>query len=157
MRTIIDFPQADNLEFVYQVFCELPVTGLNRYSFSEKYGLHDRQGAYYLHALCFIGLANKVDKNTYLTTDGRLIQQLSEPFRRKAFLLYIFENQFVCDTYFEIQGKEKAEQKEIVSILIEGRFGINEPATRERRARTLLSWYRWMQEQEFKIEERYNE
>ena len=46
MDYIAQFPQADNLEFVYQVFTELTGDGLNRYSFSEKYRLADRQNTY---------------------------------------------------------------------------------------------------------------
>ena len=66
MMAEAQFPQADNLDFVYQVFIDLTSEGLNRYSFAEKYKLHDRQGAYYLNALCFIGLAEKRGKDTFL-------------------------------------------------------------------------------------------
>ena len=66
MDYMAQFPQADNLELVYQVFTDLTDNGLNRYSFSEKYHLADRQGAYYLNALCFIGVAEKKGKNTLL-------------------------------------------------------------------------------------------
>lgn len=59
MDYLVQFPQADNLEFVYQVFIELSEEGLNRYTFANKYHMHDRQGAYYLNAICFIGLAEK--------------------------------------------------------------------------------------------------
>lgn len=149
------FPQADNLEFVYQVFTELTEDGLNRYSFSEKYNLADRQGAYYLNAICFIGLADKIGKDTFLNEKGKLIQQFDEPFRKKVFLLAILENQFICDTYHACKGKERSDQKQIAQILIEGEYGINDPATKERRARTLLSWYRWFEKQDFYIEEKY--
>lgn len=59
MNSVAQFPQADNLELVYKVFIDMTANGLNRYSFAEKYNLSDRQGAYYLNALCFIGLAKK--------------------------------------------------------------------------------------------------
>ena len=157
MAYTAQFPQADNLEFVYQVFTELVEEGLNRYTFSERYQLADRQGAYYLNALCFIGVAEKQGKNTFLNQRGRLIQQLSEPFRRKVFLLQILENQFICDTYHMCKGKDKADQKQIAGIMIEGTYGIHDPETKARRARTLVSWYRWMDAQEFHIEETYNE
>lgn len=45
MDYLVQFPQADNLEFVYQVYTELSQEGLNRYSFAEKYKISDRQGA----------------------------------------------------------------------------------------------------------------
>lgn len=151
------FPQADNLEFIYQVFIELSDEGLNRYSFSEKYNMHDRQGAYYLNALCFIGLADKKGKNTFLSERGKIIQQLDEPFRKKVFQLAILENQFICDTYHVCKGKEKSEQAEIIEILIEGAYGIDNDAMKARRARTLISWYKWFEKQEFHIEEKYNE
>lgn len=93
------FPQADNLDLIYMLFTALDENGLNRYSFSEKYNLHDRQGAYYLNALCFIGLAEKQGKNTHLSERGKIVQQLDEPFRKKVFQLAILENQFICDTY----------------------------------------------------------
>ena len=157
MEYLAQFPQADNLEFVYQVFIDMTETGLNRYSFAERYGMADRQGAYYLNALCFIGLANKKGKETLLTNRGKIIQMLDEPFRRKVFMLAILENQFVCDTYHACKGKEKSEQKEIASIYIEGTYGISDSATKARRARTLVSWYRWFEQQEFHIEEKYNE
>ena len=48
------FPQADNLEFIYQIFTEFPEEGLNRYSFGERYNISDRQGAYYLNFNTFI-------------------------------------------------------------------------------------------------------
>lgn len=151
------FPQADNLELLYQVFCDFPEDGLNRYSFSDKYHISDRQGAYYLNALCFIGLGEKNGKNTYLSERGKTVKGLDEPFRKKVFQLAILENRFICDTYHVCKGKERAEQKEIVEILIEGSYGINDEATKERRARTLLSWYKWFSQQEFHIEEKYNE
>lgn len=151
------FPQADNLEFIYKVFIDLSEEGLNRYSFSDKYKLADRQGAYYLNAICFIGLAVKNGKNTYLNERGKLVQQLDEPFRRKVFMLAILENQFICNTYHLCKGKERGEQKQIVEILLEGSYGITDGATRARRARTLISWYRWFEQQEFHIEEKYNE
>lgn len=157
MDYVAQFPQADNLEFVYKVFTDLSEEGLNRYSFAERYNLADRQGAYYLNALCFIGVAEKHGKNTYLNTRGKLIQQFSEPFRRKVFMLAILENQFICDTYHLCKGKEKKEQKQIAEILIEGTYGISDEATKARRARTLVSWYRWFDEQEVRIEETYNE
>ena len=157
MDYIAQFPQADNLGFVYQVFIEMTETGLNRYSFAEKYGLADRQGAYYLNAICFIGLAEKHGKNTMLNEKGRLIQQFEEPFRKKVFLLAILENQFVCDTYHACKDKARKEQKEIAEIMIEGTYGIEDQTTKQRRARTLVSWYRWIDQQEFHIEEKYNE
>lgn len=157
MGYIAQFPQADNLEFVYQVFSELTDNGLNRYSFAEKYHLADRQGAYYLNAICFIGLAEKQGKDTFLNMRGKLIQQFEEPFRRKVFLLAILENQFICDTYHACKGKERSAQKQIAEILIEGTYGISDAATKARRTRTLLSWYRWFEQQEFYLEEKYNE
>lgn len=156
MNSIAQFPQADNLEFVYQVFAELPEEGLNRYSFAEKYQMADRQGAYYLNAICFIGLAEKRGKNTFLSARGKIVQMLDEPFRKKVFMLAILENQFVCDTYHACKGREKSEQKEIAEILIEGTYGIDDPTTKSRRARTLISWYKWFDQQEFHIEEEYN-
>ena len=36
MDYLVQFPQADNLEFVYQVFIELSEEGLNRYTFANK-------------------------------------------------------------------------------------------------------------------------
>lgn len=157
MAYVAQFPQADNLEFMYQVFTALTDDGLNRYSFSEKYQLADRQGAYYLNALCFIGLAEKRGKDTFLNTQGKLIQQFEEPFRKKVFLLAILENQFICDTYQACKGKEKADQKQIAEILIEGTYGISDVETKARRARTLVSWYRWFEQQEFYLEEKYHE
>lgn len=151
------FPQADNLEFIYQVFIEFPEDGLNRYSFGDRYHISDRQGAYYLNALCFITLAEKQGKNVYLSKRGETIKSLDEPFRRKVFQLVIFENQFICDTYHLCKDKERSEQKEIIEILIEGTYGISDETTRARRARTLISWYRWLTNQEFRIEEKYNE
>ena len=41
MDYVVSFPQADNLEFVYQVFVDLSAEGLNRYTFAEKYGISD--------------------------------------------------------------------------------------------------------------------
>ncbi len=157
MDYLVQFPQADNLEFVYQVYTELSQEGLNRYSFAEKYKISDRQGAYYLNAICFIGLAEKKGKNTTLTERGRVIQMLEEPFRRKVFLLAILENQFICDTYHACKRKEKEERKAIIEILIEGTYGISNETMKERRARTLLSWYKWFEQQDFYIEEKYNE
>jgi len=151
------FPQADNLEFIYQVFIDFPEEGLNRYSFGERFNISDRQGAYYLNALCFIGLADKKGKNVFLSKRGETIKELDEPFRKKVFQLAIFENQFICDTYHMCKGKEKSEQKEIIEILIEGTYGISDEATKARRARTLASWYRWFSQQEFHIEEKYND
>lgn len=157
MKYLVQFPQADNLEFVYQVFTELSEDGLNRYSFADKYEISDRQGAYYLNAVCFIGLAEKKGKNTTLTERGKIIQMLDEPFRKKVFILAVLENQFVCDTYQICKGKTKEEQKAIIEILIEGTYGITNAAMKSRRARTLLSWYRCLEQQEFYIEEKYNE
>ena len=157
MGYIAQFQQADNLEFVYQVFTDLTNEGLNRYSFSDKYSLADRQGAYYLNAICFIGLAEKKGKDTFLNEQGRLIQQFEEPFRRKVFMLAILENQFICDTYHVCKGRNRSDQKQIAEIMIEGTYGINDPVTKARRARTLLSWYRWFEQQDFHIEEKYNE
>ncbi len=37
------FHQADNLEFIYQIFTEFPEDGLNRYTFGERYYMSDRQ------------------------------------------------------------------------------------------------------------------
>ena len=151
------FPQADNLELIYQIFIEFPNEGLNRYSFGEKYHMADRQGAYYLNALCFIGLADKKGKNTFLSSKGQIIRQFDEPFRRKVFQLAILDNKFICDTYHKCKGIDKSAQKETVEILIEGTYGIESDAMLSRRARTLLSWYKWFEKQEYIIEEKYNE
>ena len=151
------FPQADNLDFLYQILTEFPDGGFNRYSFGERYNISDRQGAYYLNALCFLELAEKSGKNVYLSKRGTTIKALDEPFRKKVFQLAIFENQFICDTYHMCKGKEKKEQKEIIEVLIEGTYGIHDDATKSRRARTLTTWYRWFAKQEFHIEEMYNE
>lgn len=132
MDHLAQFPQADNLELVYQVFVDLTEEGLNRYTFADKYNMHDRQGAYYLNAICFIGLAEKKGKNTTLTERGKIIQLLDEPFRKKVFLLAILENQFVCDTYHICKNKDKSEQKEIVEILIEGTYGIDNDVMKAR-------------------------
>lgn len=152
---IYSFPQADNLGFIYQIFCEFPEEGLNRYSFAEKYGLHDRQGAYYLNALCFIGLAEKRGKNTFLNENGKFIQCFPESFRKKVFILSIFENQLICDLYNRVMGMSKQEAKDNISIVIAGAYGINDKVTLERRSRTLMSWYKWIKNQDFVLEERY--
>lgn len=157
MEYVAQFPQADNLEFVYQVFTDLTDEGMNRYSFAEKYNRADRQGAYYLNALCFIGLAEKKGKDTFLSKQGKLIQQLEEPFRRKVFMLAILENQFICDTYHSCKMREGSDQKDYIETMIEGSYGITDSTTKERRARTLSSWYKWFDQQDFKLEEKYNE
>ena len=157
MSYVAQFPQADNLEFVYQIFVDLKKEGMNRYTFAEMYNRADRQGAYYLNALCFIGLAEKKGKNTFLSKQGEIIQKLDEPFRRKVFWLYILENQFICDTYHMCKTRDMSERKELLETLIEGTYGISEEATKERRARTLLSWFRWFDQQDYLIEEKYNE
>lgn len=139
------FPQADNLETIYNIFFEIGPEGLIKEDVVGKYGLStERQGDYYLNALLFIGIVEKYGVRFFLNGKGVKLRLESSSQLRAAFCAAILENDFLRQLYTSTLHLDKIEKRLHISNQIVEEFDLA-ISTAQRRAKTICSWLEWIE------------
>lgn len=142
----IPFPQANNLETLYNLFFEIGPEGVTKEDIVGKYGLEtDRQGDYYLNALLFIGLVEKYGLKFFLNSKGSRLRLESSKDIKKLFCKAILEQDFLSVIYRQSLCLEPEEKRMYVTNQIFNEFGLA-ASTAKRRADTICSWFDWIEQ-----------
>ncbi|MBU3129010.1 DUF7226 domain-containing protein [Clostridium tagluense] len=140
----IPFPQANNLQLIYKIFCDIDSMGMNKFDIQSRYKLAEREGSYYLDALYYLGFVDKIRIKYFLNHKGILFNKLSDEDRKSEFINLIVHNDFLGDLYkCIILFDSNKEKKEYIAgrIANKEKLGIN---TAQRRASTIISWFIWI-------------
>lgn len=137
------FPQADNIELVYNLFFDISPDGISKEFVTNKYGYTERQGSYYLDALCFIGLAQKINSKYFLTSKGAELRLIAQDDLKSTFCKMVLENGFLRETYEIYKRYDGNDLAELISKKIYDKYDLSESTTM-RRAKTVTHWLEWL-------------
>ena len=140
------FPQANNLDSMFSILFDIGKEGIVREEVIDEYGLTTvRQGAYYLNALLFLGLVEKINVKYFLTQKGVDIRLASRKEAKKLFINAILNVPIIETIYNAMKSvSDRNKKSRIVSRIISESYGLNE-VTSDRRASTVLSWFEWIE------------
>lgn len=140
----IPFPQANNMDLIFNIFFDIGENGLSKYDVIKKYQLADRQGAYYLDALLYIGVVEKIKIKYFLNNIGINIRLKSIDEIKKSFCKQILSNPFINDMYISCKEMNSISvKKNYIAGCIFNKIGLN-LNTSHRRASTILNWFEWI-------------
>lgn|SRR5690554_627540 len=138
----IAFPQANSLQRIYDIFTSLDHSGVSKFEVMEKYKLTEREAAYYLDALEYIGLVDKHKMRYFLNEKGYFIQDLPET--RLKFAEAVLEDEFISELYSNrFHFTDRKGYQYYLAGKISEKHSLNY-VTALRRASTILSWFSWI-------------
>ncbi|MDO4910220.1 MAG: hypothetical protein Q3972_00565 [Corynebacterium sp.] len=144
----IPFPQADSFERVIN-FCELlMLRPFTREEMTIEFGFTDRQMGYYANAARYLGLLERYDANEgfILSEQGRSIMGQNYVSRQLSLVRCMFRHEpfrKIFEIYMQMISPPTARHgAQILSGV--GIYNVQSEATLERRARTVISWLRWV-------------
>lgn len=145
---MIPFPQANNLELLLDIILDINEKGVTKFDISKRYELNIRQGAYYLDALLYIGLIEKVNIKYFLNSAGFKLQKKVICFSKHLLCEELLKNPFLSNTYINTHMiDDKKKKLEIISNCIQQDFQLN-GTTVKRRSSTILNWLDWIKSNE---------
>ncbi len=137
------FPQANNIELIYDLFCKITDSGLSKFDVAEQYGLAERQGSYYLDALLFLGLVQKINTKYFICNDIVALRNKGS-LTKKDFCVLILKHPFLNNEFIEVNKlKETKDKLKYLAARIKLEYKLNE-ATANRRASTIINWFEWI-------------
>ncbi len=140
----IPFPQANDLGKIYATFLLIPETGLSKFEVMEMFDLVEREGAYYLDALRYIGVVEKVSIKYYLTEIGYTLRKKESSVTRKGFCDVILSHKLLSQLHeIYIDKANTIELKECIANAIFHNTNLN-MNTATRRASSIISWFKWI-------------
>lgn len=153
---LIPFPQADSFARVIDLLTKIYDAGapLQQDFITSHYAFNVRQTQYYTNAAAYLGLVKRQfdPKNgvSYsLTPLGRKIIRKSPQKRNLALVERILEHKVFNETLRLYRRQaELPTVEQVVSIMEEAQLKLDEEGTtvKPRRAKTVLSWIKWMME-----------
>lgn len=138
----VPFPQANNLELIYNILLNFPQDGLVYSTVASENKITDRQGSYYLNALLFLDLVKKI-KNRFFLSEKAIL--LKKTLTKHTFCSYLITTSGISElynTYILINQKKEASQ--YLTSYIRNNYGLEE-ATALRRASTITNWFVWIE------------
>lgn len=90
--------------------------GISKFDIMNKYGLHDRQGAYYLDALLFLGLVEKINIKYFIRTEIMEIAGDNIGVSRNKFCELILRHDFINLLYKETGIIKSETEKKIILL-----------------------------------------
>lgn len=146
----LPFPQADSFERVINL-CELLFNeDLSKDNITEKYAFDSRQSDYYTNAARYLGLVNKINKDSKsiynLADKGTSILKLNYKQRQLALCERILIHEVfskVLSSYF--QNGTMPSRSRIIQFMKESHLhNISSDETYNRRASTIIHWINWI-------------
>lgn len=143
-KKIAPFPQANNIELIYEIFCNLKDSGISKFDIMNKYGLHDRQGAYYLDALLFLDLVEKINIKYFIRSEIMNIVGDNTSISKSKFCELVLRHNFINLLYEETKTiKSETDKKNYIAAKIREKYKLG-AGTSERRASTIVNWIIWI-------------
>lgn len=143
-KTKLDIPQADDVNKIMQ----LPLRVVEGYNTSTKiqtvFGFVNRQSSYYRHAAELLGLVETNNDIYKLTEIGKNYIRLSADKKSNFICKLLLQFPIINEVFLEIMSdKDKVVSKQDIILLLRKTSNLT-GSTLERRARTIISWFRWM-------------
>lgn len=140
----IPFPQANSLERIYSIFLSIEDGGISKFDIIKSIGLAEREGAYYLDALYFLGYVEKYNTKYFLSKTGVSLKQNCIIDGKKVFAEEILKHHFFDEIYKQRESFD--DDKDFRSYLIhkisnDYQIGLN---TAKRRASSVVAWLQWI-------------
>jgi hypothetical protein len=140
----VPFPQANNLQMLFEIFINLDNNGISKFEVVERYGLVEREAAYYLDALQYLNLVKKHKLRYFLEHEGGNFTSSRDCKTHKEFAKNVLKNPFILILY--LNSNNIIDKKERMKYIAE-RISANESlnlVTSMRRASTMVSWFTWV-------------
>jgi len=148
----IPYPQANDLDKVIDIVTNFRSASLtNKPSIAEFFDFDERQGDYYLNAGYYLGLLKRIPHSTEfeLSREGEFIAKSENRSRRNLLLLkqMLKRPSFNEVIYlFEARNRDlNLLNVDVLAPIIQKNVDLNDTTAR-RRASTVMSWLRWMNE-----------
>jgi hypothetical protein len=148
----VPYPQANDLDKVIDIITNLHSAGLsNKPAIAEFFDFDERQGDYYLNAGYYLGLLKRIPLSTEfsLTKEGEYIARSENRSRRNLLLLMqMLKRPSFNETLKLFDGRNRdltLLNVDVISPIIQKHVELNE-TTAKRRASTVMSWIRWVNE-----------
>ena len=141
----IPFPQANNLELVFNIFSYIGENGISKEDVISSSSLTtEREATYYLDALLYIGLVEKIKRKYFLNDEGWKIKNLPKNLVRYAFAVKVIEDDFLSELYRQTSRiQEKTVLLHYIADSVSEKESLGEN-TSLRRSSTVLSWFNWI-------------
>ena len=146
----IPYPQANDLDKVIDIVTNFHSAGLsNKPAIAEFFEFDERQGDYYANAGYYLGLLKRIPYSTEfeLTREGEFIAKSINRSQRNLLLL---KQMLKKPSFYEIIHLFENKNRDLTSLsvgflapIIQKHVALNETTSR-RRASTVMSWLRWM-------------
>lgn len=144
MKKIIPFPQANSIDLIYALFFDIGADGISKAYVAKKYDIDERQGAYYLDTLLYLGLADKQNVKYFLSNSGMHLRLSGADTIKRDFCDVILKHAFLGRVYSETKSvMDRAEKKKRIAYEIFSNYDLNEN-TSSRRASSILAWFEWI-------------
>ena len=145
----IPFPQANNLGLIFNILFYIGPEGVSKYDVSQKYNIDEREGSYYLDALYFIGLVEKINTKYFLNARGTAVRLLSSDDAKDGFCKEVLSHSFLSSVYDKWKSIDNPSEKVnyLASVIYNGNYGLN-AETSKRRASSINSWFCWIEDNE---------
>lgn len=138
----VPFPQANSLQRIYDIFASLDNSGVLKFEVMEEYKLTEREAAYYLDALEYIGLVDKYKMRYFLNEKGYLVRDFPET--RLKFAEVILEDEFLSELYSDrFHFPDRKGFQNYLAGKISEKHSLKF-VTSMRRASTIMSWFSWI-------------
>lgn len=138
------FPQANNIDLIYEIFCTMNDDGLSKFDITDKYKLHDRQGAYYLDSLLFLNLVEKINTKYFIRADVMEIVGDNTQTTCNMFCKLVLNHPFLNMLYNDLRlfGNDDDKNKYIAAKIREV-YKLGD-GTSKRRASSIVNWFVWI-------------
>lgn len=138
----IPFPQADSITRIMAILDAFDKDKTND-ELSEEMGLVTRQGQYYMRAMEYLGLVEKYDNNSRLTSFGKMVKAENDIYQKNILLIKsILKKRIFRDAFIDYMVYEEIDKNKTIRNLME-LYKIND-TTAERRFNTIKSWIEWI-------------
>ena len=138
----IPFPQADDMRRVIDIVDAIGSGLSGRTSLASRYGFDGRQADYYANAAAYLGLLERSARTFQLSALGQrfLVAPLNQ--RHELLLRQIVARPVFRDVASHVAACGDSPGVEAVAEIVTRLTGLTE-VTAVRRAKTVLSWFRW--------------
>ncbi len=141
----IPFPQADDLRKVRDTVDLISWRYNTREQIAKFWDVEERQGDYYANAACFLGFISRNLKGWQLSEKGERFIHLPTTRRNKMLAESMFSHPVFYEAFLQIRNNASQSIEDVANIIQKHNEKGLADATLRRRARTILSWIRYLE------------
>lgn len=139
----VPFPQANNMELMFNILKDIGDDGLSKSDIAKKYSIDERQGSYYLDALLYLDFVQKINSKYFLSTKGVKVRLSGQDEMINVFIDLILGHKYIGKLYSECKSLQSYQQQQYISSFIFNEIGLGY-STANRRANSIKSWFEWI-------------